>query len=198
MMITYVLNLTEALMTFLGGSKMKALPAPTQPTMKPVDADVPLVFVYGTLKRGKGNNYLLQDSEFIGRCLLKQHYYMIDLGGFPGVMSVDDIIQPEKSKDLPISNISGELYRTTADVVKSLDALEGHPRFYRRRELPITALAECAYIYLLPTSYLINTDSTPIKGIQKVLVSNGAWKPDSEEVKWLQQVKPSLYQETLL
>ena len=60
------------------------------------------IFVYGTLKRGGCNNYLLNDCEFVGKgrawgCVL------IDFGGYPGMI-------PANIKDRNTVWVVGEVY----------------------------------------------------------------------------------------
>lgn len=84
------------------------------------------VFVYGTLKRGFGNNayYLAPDedgvakSEFLGEDSI-DGMVMRSLGGFPGVSRGE-------------GTVHGEVYEVGAEVLRSLDRLEGHPHFYIR------------------------------------------------------------------
>ena len=46
------------------------------------------VFVYGTLRKGQGANYILKGrSEFVSDCVIHANIY--DLGSFPGV-KLDD------------------------------------------------------------------------------------------------------------
>lgn len=49
-----------------------------------------LLAVYGTLKRGFHNNYLLQTSKLLGKIYTKPHYTMYKLGSFPTVTKGGD------------------------------------------------------------------------------------------------------------
>jgi gamma-glutamylcyclotransferase (GGCT)/AIG2-like uncharacterized protein YtfP len=98
------------------------------------------VFVYGTLKRGFGNNRLIKDQEFMGSCATKDHFNMVSLGGFPGVLSFEEQDNP--------AIIRGELYCVDDDALQSMDCLEGHPDFYERKQVE-TTLGK-AWMYLLP------------------------------------------------
>ena len=77
-----------------------------------------LVFVYGTLKKGFGNNGLLRDAEFIGESLV-DNMTLYDMG-FPVAVDRDG------------EKIKGEVFRIT-DELQSLDYLEGYPDFYDRK-----------------------------------------------------------------
>ncbi len=78
--------------------------------------------VYGTLKKGEGNSYLLENSEYLGKKVL-YNVGITDRPGFPFAYKVDG-------------------YRTTVEVydvdeitLKSIDSLEGHPDWYKREEI---------------------------------------------------------------
>lgn len=85
----------------------------------------PLVFAYGTLKRGCHNHCLLHQigAEFVGtgRTSLK---FPLVINGLPYLLG-----QPGQGH-----RVEGEIYRVpTAEGWRALDRLEGHPRFYQRR-----------------------------------------------------------------
>lgn len=102
-------------------------------------------FVYGTLKRGFGNNRLLDGAKYIGKAITPPEYTMVSLGGFPGVIHSGQTV------------VSGEIWEVD-DPMQTLrvDRLEGHPNFYRREEVPVQTAdgVENAWIYLLPDTYL--------------------------------------------
>ena len=83
------------------------------------------IFVYGTLKRGWGNHYLIQDQEYVSNATTVDHsFQMYSLGGFPGVVSGD-------------KQITGELYKVNDLAFKYCDQLEGHPNFYERKKVHV-------------------------------------------------------------
>lgn len=82
------------------------------------------VFVYGTLKRGFGNNRLLRDAKFLGRAFLLTHHAFKDLGSFPGLIRI--------KRNAP-RLVGGEVWEVTDEQRDSLDMLEGHPNFYERQ-----------------------------------------------------------------
>lgn len=81
------------------------------------------VFVYGTLKKGYGNNRLLTEAEYLGEAFVEgfRMYYSWGKGSYP-------IVVPDKKK------IKGEVYEIKDDrnILNNLDALEGHPNMYKR------------------------------------------------------------------
>lgn len=76
-----------------------------------------LLFCYGTLLSGFGNNRLLQKPgvEFLGEHTTEPGYTMVSCGGFPAVI-------PEGH-----TSIKGELYRVTdEEVLHNVYSLEGY------------------------------------------------------------------------
>ncbi|MBV5329983.1 MAG: gamma-glutamylcyclotransferase [Chlorobium sp.] len=84
------------------------------------------IFVYGTLKRGFSNHHFLMGSRFIGTGRTVEKYAMHTEGGIPFVVENE-----------PVSYIYGELFSVDGAVLQSLDRLERHPTWYRRREIDI-------------------------------------------------------------
>ena len=99
-----------------------------------------LVFVYGTLMSEYGNNRLLQrgGAKFIGEATTKHSYLMLASGGH-GIPFVVDA-----NSDYPstfwlenCSLIKGEVWECDEATMQDLDALEGHPRWYKREEIKV-------------------------------------------------------------
>jgi len=127
------------------------------------------VFVYGSLKKGLGNNVLMQhiDAEFLGYDTISGQFTMVSLGGFPAVCHDTSI--------KGTSEIYGQLYRITPDHLSTLDGLENHPRWYRREKLCTDFLDTRAWIYLMPETALAN----------KEVVSKNMWRvQDTERAYW--------------
>lgn len=99
-----------------------------------------LVAVYGSLREGLGNHRLLASSEKVGTYRVKLPYYMISLGGFPGLIPCDDT-----------NWITVEVYEVTEDTFANLDRLEGYPNFYDR--VQVTVGEHTPWIYHLPSDY---------------------------------------------
>lgn len=83
-----------------------------------------LVAVYGTLKRGYGNNRLLSSSEFVCDDLVKG--FLLNYSGSPGSFPV---AMPDEN-----SSIKVEVWNIGDDesTLRSLDSLEGVPYMYER------------------------------------------------------------------
>lgn len=112
-----------------------------------------LVTVYGSLLKGLGNwHYHLDnpDSKLLGEHTLDGGFVMISLGGFPG------LIPDEKSKD----SIFVETYEVSDEVYKSIERLEGYPRFYNRAKVT-TPFGE-SEVYTLEDSYYRETSLVPM------------------------------------
>lgn len=96
-----------------------------------------LVAVYGTLKRGRGNNRLLSTSSFIGEDEL-HGFTMYSAGGFPVIYRSEEL-----SKSILVEVWEVDEETLTGD----LDRLEGHPSWYCRELVP-TKYGE-AWIYIM-------------------------------------------------
>lgn len=125
-----------------------------------------LVFVYGTLKRGRGNHRLLARSPRLGREVIAGPYFFAHLGGFPGVVKLP---QGQGTTRL----IGGEVYEVDAETLGHLDGLEGHPNFYCR-ELVRTRFGD-AWVYLLPPTS---------RYLQMQEVTTPFWLQNDEESQW--------------
>lgn len=89
--------------------------------MTEITSKINLVFVYGSLKKGKNNHRFMGNSKFIGQAYM-EGAELYDVGAFPALKFVDDTSLL----------VQGELYEVTEKTLKTLDILEGHPDYYRR------------------------------------------------------------------
>ena len=94
-----------------------------------------LIFVYGTLRRGQRNHYMLRSSAFLGLHITEPGYTMLDLGSYPGVV---------RGGHCPIT---GELYRVTPTTLVTLDELEDYPFLYTREVLATEHGGAWIYLY---------------------------------------------------
>jgi gamma-glutamylaminecyclotransferase len=86
-----------------------------------------LVAVYGTLKKGYGNYYsYLTSSKYIGGGTTKEKYPLI-VKGLPYLIE-------EGGKGY---NVEVDVFKVSDTVLKKLDMLEGHPNWYRRKQIDI-------------------------------------------------------------
>lgn len=104
----------------------------------------PLVFVYGTLKRGFHNHPVMQRAggEFVCHGATVEHYPLV-VDGLPYLLDAPGQGHP----------VEGEIYRVdSAEGWRVLDRLEGHPVFYERRVADIAGEdgeTYAAWIYFL-------------------------------------------------
>jgi gamma-glutamylaminecyclotransferase len=99
-----------------------------------------LLFVYGTLMSGFGNNRLLSESFFVGKAETIGEYSLY-ASGIP-------YVYPDK----PTSKIKGELWEVTPQQLPRIDQLEGHPRWYNRQLIDVMCNDTLykAWLYFMP------------------------------------------------
>jgi len=86
------------------------------------------VFVYGTLKQGFHNHYLLENAEFVCEVTTKEKYPMVNTEEyFPYLLDVSGVGH----------NIKGEVYRIDNVILAMLDVLEGYPEHYTRKTIKV-------------------------------------------------------------
>ena len=90
-----------------------------------------LVAVYGTLKQGHNNHYLLASSTFVGRGVTAKKYPMISRG-VPFVGDVEGIGY----------NINVEVYKVSQGTLSALDSLENHRIGMREEKQKFTRAGE--------------------------------------------------------
>jgi len=83
------------------------------------------IFVYGTLKRNKQFGYIMKKAKFIGKAETIEKY----------ALYFDHI--PYMVKNEKISNVKGEVYEVTSDLLKLIDDFEEHPVYYKREEIRV-------------------------------------------------------------
>jgi gamma-glutamylaminecyclotransferase len=97
-----------------------------------------LVFVYGTLRQAHSNHQLIGDAFCYGVGSTREKYAMYITGGYPYVTSTEACYP-----------IVGELYAVDDDTLDILDKMEGHPRYYTRRQivLDVEGVEYTAWMY---------------------------------------------------
>ena len=78
------------------------------------------VFVYGTLRAGEPNHYLLDHHDLVARARTEAAFEFVSLGAFPAMIAGG------------ATAVVGEVYEIDPVTLAALDRLEGHPRFYQR------------------------------------------------------------------
>ncbi len=85
---------------------------------------MPLVFVYGTLKRNKRLHQALNNPLFIDQGYTIMPLRLVDAGAFPVALKTDS--------GRPVQ---GEIYKVTEETRKRLDMIEGVPNMYTRETI---------------------------------------------------------------
>ena len=76
---------------------------------------MPLLFVYGTLKRGGENHRALSGQRFVGEARTEARFRLHLLDGYPGMVAV-----PAQGR-----SIEGEVWEVDGAALERLDELEG-------------------------------------------------------------------------
>lgn len=98
------------------------------------------LFVYGTLKRGWGNNRLLEGAKFVGEAYSHKSYALAN-GGFP-------IAYTKYREGFPMLPIKGEVWSVNDSHIARCDRLEGHPDWYRRNTIQATVNGDDVETYI--------------------------------------------------
>ena len=86
-----------------------------------------LVAVYGTLKKGYSNyNTYLRNAKYVGSGVTKDKYPLV-INGLPYMVDKKGVGH----------NVEVDVFKVSNASFKSIDRLEGHPKWYRRKEIPI-------------------------------------------------------------
>lgn len=106
------------------------------------------LFVYGSLKRGFGNDVFLQDSTFVMTTTTKEKYDMVSFGSFPAVVK-----SPQKY------HIEGELYVVSMEkILEEVDLLESNGTFYKRELVLVDGILNGVWMYFLLPERLYGVD----------------------------------------
>ena len=87
------------------------------------------IFVYGTLKRGLGNNHFVAGQKFIGVAETSPDFRLFDGGAFPAMVEFPDTGV----------KVVGELWSVSDSCKRRVDGLEGIPHMYKR--IPVTLVS---------------------------------------------------------
>ena len=147
-----------------------------------------LVAVYGTLKRGY-NNYsrFLRTSRFVGSGETQTKYPLI-IDGLPYLLSSEGVGH----------NVDVDVFKVTDEALVELDLLEGHPKWYQRREVPIN-MSDGSIL----TCWVYFNDSDGLRGreyhksysqmpIRKVNLAPYVYEPECrQEELWMDEIDES-------
>ena len=114
---------------------------------------MPLLFVYGSLKRGFSANEFFKEQRFISEAKTEPVYRMYDYGGFPGVVEVDEGGYA----------IEGEVWEVAEPLFDQLDHYEGVAEgLYSRGVGRLTEQLPDVTIYLYQRDVLKLPDVGPV------------------------------------
>ena len=104
------------------------------------------VFTYGSLMRGLHNHHLLSSAQLLGAArTAASSYVLVDSGlGFP--FAIDAASRETRH---PRTALLGECYAVDDATLEKMDVLEGHPDWYRRKQVALEGEDEPAWAYLL-------------------------------------------------
>jgi gamma-glutamylaminecyclotransferase len=109
-----------------------------------------LLFVYGTLRKGCSNHYLLDGATFLGDGKTVDRFYMVgrlnfeldefEDGRYPPRQLLFPYIFKDALRDSKeCVQITGELYEVSDELCAEIDKHEGHPDIYKRTEIDVIA-----------------------------------------------------------
>ena len=103
-----------------------------------------LLFVYGTLKRGRRNHRLLTGQRFVGPAATVSGFRLFDLGRYPGLVRDADA-------DADAGAVRGELFDVSECCLGELDDFEGVPDLFTRERIELAdGTTAWAYLYARP------------------------------------------------
>jgi len=88
-----------------------------------------IVFVYGSLKRGKKLHHFLKNAKFLGEAITCEKYPMVlsKSGWYPYLIEKPGVGY----------RIKGEVYKITPKILKILDKVEEVPHYFYRKKICI-------------------------------------------------------------
>jgi gamma-glutamylcyclotransferase (GGCT)/AIG2-like uncharacterized protein YtfP len=100
-----------------------------------------VLFVYGTLRRGRSNHGLIAGAEYLGPARTLPVYRLLHLGAFPGLV-------PDGENGVAVE---GELWGVDDATLLALDEFEGR-HVFRRMAVAVDGATEPVegYVYIRP------------------------------------------------
>ncbi len=86
---------------------------------------MPLLFVYGTLRRGEPNHAQIKGARFVGPARTAARFTLMEKDGFRALVAGG------------VDAASGEVYEVDPSHLSRLDEFEEHPRIYTRTAIPL-------------------------------------------------------------
>jgi gamma-glutamylcyclotransferase (GGCT)/AIG2-like uncharacterized protein YtfP len=79
------------------------------------------VVVYGSLRKGMGNNRVIDGATLLSTETISLPFEMIDMGSYPGLIRSNEV-----------NDIEVEVYEVNPQTYRRVEQLEGFPLFYNR------------------------------------------------------------------
>jgi gamma-glutamylcyclotransferase (GGCT)/AIG2-like uncharacterized protein YtfP len=124
---------------------------------------LPLLFVYGSLKRGFRLHRHLRPASFRGAARTTPGYALYRLVWYPAMVA-----EPGSGE------VTGELYEVPEDLIPVLDEVEGVPHLYQRVRIRVSCpdhspheVEACTYLYQQPVE-------------QRARVEDGYWREEGQ------------------
>lgn len=132
-----------------------------------------LIFAYGTLRLNGSNHYLLGSSQHVGMFYTKEKYILIKLAkqNFPYLIPASFL--PEKAH--LATNVIGDLFSVSDEVLVELDSLEGHPHFYMRQFIDIDHIEDNSVFQSKVQCYVLNENIFNGFDKSQIVVLDGDW-----------------------
>ncbi len=135
------------------------------------------IFVYGSLMRDLLNHHILEEggAVLLGDFESEEKLFMVGLrsGAYPYV--IDEPVHPSCQP----TTIKGEVYEVSYDLVKRLDAFEGHPHHYTRQTLIVhhgdKFQPVIAYTYMVINEFMKDEIAAAFEE-RFMVVPDGDWK----------------------
>lgn len=96
-----------------------------------------VLFVYGTLRRGRRNHRLIADQVFLGAAATAPRYRVLALGPYPGLV-------PDDAAGVVVP---GELWAVSDCCLAELDDFEGVPDLFDRRPVEVAGRDDMVFAY---------------------------------------------------
>lgn len=141
-----------------------------------------LVFVYGTLKRGHGNNRLLRTSDYLGKAVSVEKFRMLGGRGVPFVWPDAEGTQHIQGElfDIGEPEIIEEIYNEAARTLAALDRLESNGFVYERAERQFRIIENAHGIMPLPRDAGDVVTAWVYEAMSHIRSRGGRWLADDE------------------
>ncbi len=140
-----------------------------------------LIFVYGSLRKGFINNFLLKNQNYLGEFITKKEYHLFGPKSLLFPYLVESQINNQKQV-----NIYGEVYEIDETTLKKIDDYTNNPDFYLRKSIKVKSVLDNSEkivdTYFLNSIVMLN-EIKENKFNRFINIESGDWKEFYLEVK---------------